>query len=272
MASKVFTYDINLDGNSLLNALLHPVENFPAGAVENQVVTRNGAIYLFHAGEWKAMGASVGQLQGGFDASTEVALPSGSTRGDYWFVDTAGDVDGLFDPQLEVGTMIVSLVDAADPLDLSEWVVLRIGGGQASLTEYGLVQLASVSETRAGVNNSKAVTPASLAGMKADEDDANDPLEDERFITPEALHLVTATKERRGLSRFATSAETGQGEMEDVKVSPKSIKDNTVEKELQNIHDANLMYINLVAEDLSVWRVTVSTAGVLETELISGGS
>jgi hypothetical protein len=272
MASKVFTYDIDLDGNKLLNALLEPVDTFPATPVENQVVTKNGVIYLYHAGEWKAMGAQVGRLQGGFDASTEIELPSGSTKGDYWFVDVAGDIGGLFDPQLEIGTMIVALVDTADPLDLSDWVVLRMGGGQASLTEYGLIQLASVSETREGVNNTKAVTPASLAGMKADEDDANDPLEDERFVTPEALHKVTATEERQGLSRFATVSEVGAGALTDVKVSPKGIKNNTTEKELQNIHNAHLLNINLVAEDLSVWKVTVSTAGILETELISGGS
>lgn len=272
MASKVYLYDIDLDGNKLLNTLIDPVEEFPETPIENQVVTKDGVIYLRHAGQWVAIGAKIGQFQDGFDADTSTELPSPSIKGDYWFVEVAGTVNAIFAEALEIGTMIVAKVDSADPNDPNDWVVLKMGGGVASIGEYGLIKLASVAETREGIDDTKAVTPASLAGMKADQDDVKDPLETDRFVTPESLHKLTASETQQGLSRFATSTEVGEGTKTNVKVNPKGIKDNTVEKELRNIHNVNLLHVNLVAPDLSVWRVTVDTGGFLQTELIDGGS
>lgn len=266
-AQKIFTYDIDLDGNRLLNAVLYPVADFSLDPEQGQIENKNGVLYIYHDGAWKILGAQVGNFQGGFDADTEVQLPAGSIKGDYWWVTVAGTVNALFSPALSVGTMIVSGVNGADPLDITDWVVMRMGGGAASFDEYGLIKLATVLETQTGTDNEKAVTPVGLAGMKASDLEANDPTENKRFITPRGLFEVIATEEQMGLVRFATSVETGAGIRDDVGVTPKGLKDNTIVMELKNIHEAELMRIKLVADDLSVWKVTVDNLGNLQTEL-----
>jgi hypothetical protein len=261
-ASKLFTYDIDLDGNRLLNAVLNPVEQFPANPQEGQVVNKLGVLHMYVAGQWKPVGATVGSLKGGFDADAATELPSPSLKEDYWWVVKAGDVDGLFDPQLEVGTMIVALVDDADPLDVNDWLILRIGGGHASLSEYGLVRLASVQETREGIDQEKVITPFTLAGMKADETEANDPSQGDRFITPEGLFLVKASKTAPGIVRIATAQEVEDGEKEDVAVSPKDLKESIPEAaERTNIHDAVLSWLQFASPNGFVWKISIDNNG-----------
>ena len=262
--TQKFIHDIDLDQNQIINAVAHKVTTLPESPVEGQFVYYQGLIMWFDGSEWVTAGASVGNFMGGFDASGLI-MPENSTKGDYWFVDVAGDVDGLWTPQLEVGNMIISKETGAENTT-ADWVVIRISSGQATETTIGTLAIATVPEVQAGVNHQKAVTPFGLAGMKASDLEVQDETEEERLITPKGLHTLEATEALKGLIKIATGAETEEGTNDTKSLTPKKLKDMTVEFELKDIHTVPLAWILLIAPDLTIYKVTVDNDGVLQTE------
>jgi hypothetical protein len=148
-----------------------------------------------------AVGA-LGNLEGGWDASSG-SFPVGSTpvsgtkKGDYWYVTTAGTTGGIV---FNVGDVIIANKDAASTSSAADWIALEVNRGQASTTVLGLVTLATDAEVQTGTDSNKVVTPSSLSARTATETrtglaevatqaEVSAGTDDTRFITP--LKLVT---------------------------------------------------------------------------------
>jgi hypothetical protein len=130
----------------------------------------------------------LGNLEGGWDASSG-SFPVGSTpvsgtkKGDYWYVTTAGTTGGIV---FNVGDVIIANKNAASTSSAADWIALEVNRGQASTTVLGLVTLATDAEVQTGTDSNKAITPSSLSAR-------------------------TATETRTGLAEIATQAEVGAG-------------------------------------------------------------
>jgi hypothetical protein len=144
----------------------------------------------------------LGNLEGGWDASSG-SFPVGSTpvsgtkKGDYWYVTTAGTTAGIV---FNVGDVIIANKNAASTSSAADWIALEVNRGQASTTVLGLVTLATDAEVQTGTDSSKVVTPSSLSARTATETrtgiaeiatqaEVTAGTDDNRFITP--LKLVT---------------------------------------------------------------------------------
>lgn len=143
--------------------------------------------------------ANVSSLQGGFNASTSPNFPvaSGSTKkGDYWYVTTAGTVQGI---TFNVGDTLIAIKANASTTLSTDWIFLESNRDQATTTTLGLVKLADVAEVRAGIVTDKA-------------------------ITPETLNQRTATEIITGLIGIATQSETDAGLNDSKAVTPLKLK------------------------------------------------
>jgi hypothetical protein len=144
----------------------------------------------------------LGNLEGGWDASSG-SFPVGSTpvsgtkKGDYWYVTTAGTTAGIV---FNVGDVIIANKNAASTSSAADWIALEVNRGQASTTVLGLVTLATDAEVQTGTDSSKVITPSSLSARTATETrtgiaeiatqaEVTAGTDDNRFITP--LKLVT---------------------------------------------------------------------------------
>lgn len=141
---------------------------------------------------------SLGNLEGGWDASTGSFPTSGTgtKKGDYWFVTTAGTAGGQ---AFNVGDVIIAKVNSASVSSYADWIGLEVNRDQASTTTLGLVTLATSTEVNTGTDTSKVVTPATLSAR-------------------------TATETRTGLAEIATNAEVTAGTDDDKIITPLKLK------------------------------------------------
>ena len=142
--------------------------------------------------------ASLGTIQGGFNANTATQFPgtADTVAGDYWRVTTAGTVQGV---SFQVGDIIMASVATPSPTDPNDWVFFEGNRDQASTTVLGLTMYATNAEVQAGTSNNKAVTPAGLSSR-------------------------TATETRTGLARIATNAEAIAGTDNTTIMTPAKVK------------------------------------------------
>jgi hypothetical protein len=106
--------------------------------------------------------ASIGNLEGGFAAGSASNFPTGSggtKSGDYWYVTTAGTVQGVI---LNVGDVLVATVDNASTTDPSQWIFLESNRDQATETVKGVAEIATQSEVNTGTDDERIVTPLKL--------------------------------------------------------------------------------------------------------------
>jgi len=173
-------------------------------------------------------------------------------------------VDGMLGEPLQSGDIIIAMDGAAHD-DPENWIFIYAAKDQATETVYGVMRIASVEEVRAGEDHQKAVTPHGLAHMKADEYEALDEDENDRFLTPKGLRYVTATEQRKGIVRLATSEEVEEGESDDTAISPATLGEHVgAQPERQPITETPLPQIKLRSPDETVWIITISNAGVLQ--------
>jgi hypothetical protein len=104
--------------------------------------------------------------KGGYDASTNSpdleAPTAGAIKNGYTYTVTAGG--NFFTEGVQVGDMIISNTD--DPSSLEDWTIVNKNIPEivdASTTAKGLIELATLSEVDAGTDNTRAVTPLTLA-------------------------------------------------------------------------------------------------------------
>lgn len=133
--------------------------------------------------------ASLGNLEGGYDAST-ATLPvgtGGTKKGDYWYVTVAGTPSGVSPAvTLAVGDVVIANQDNASTTNSSQWIFLETNQQQATTTIVGITRYATGVETQGQTLSTAAVTPQGLAS-------------------------VVATETSQGLAEIATQAETNAG-------------------------------------------------------------
>lgn len=106
--------------------------------------------------------ASLGNLEGGFAAGSSTNFPAsaGGTRaGDYWYVTTAGTVQGVV---LNVGDVLIAAIDAASPTNAANWIFLESNRDQATETVKGVAEIATNAEVAAGTDDERIITPLKL--------------------------------------------------------------------------------------------------------------
>lgn len=152
----------------------------------------------------------LGNLEGGWDASlgsfpTGSSPVSGTKKGDYWYVTTAGTVNGV---SFNVGDVLIATVNSASTTTYaSNWLSLEVNRDQATTTVLGLMYLATQTEVNTGTDSNKAVTPATLSGRTATESrtgiaaiatqtQVNTGTDDATIVTP--LKLTTLLNNRVG--------------------------------------------------------------------------
>jgi hypothetical protein len=130
--------------------------------------------------------AGLGNLEGSFAAGSATNFPTGSggtKKGDYWYVTSAGTVQGVI---LNIGDVLVAKIDNASTTSSADWIFLESNRDQATTTILGVVRLATTAEAQ-GLTESSAV------------------------LTPAALATVTATETRTGIAEIATQTEVNTG-------------------------------------------------------------
>lgn len=106
--------------------------------------------------------AGLGNLEGGFAAGSSTNFPSasgGTKKGDYWYVTSAGTVQGV---TLNIGDVLIANVDSASPTSSADWIFLESNRDQATETVLGVIKLATQAQTNAGTDDTTAVTPLKL--------------------------------------------------------------------------------------------------------------
>jgi hypothetical protein len=128
--------------------------------------------------------ANIGTLMGSFNASTSTNLPGSSStkKGDYWYVNVAGTVQGQI---LNIGDVIIA--NQANPTNTNpnHYVFLESNRDLATTTVIGLVRLATTAEILSGTGQG--------------------------VVTAEGLNQRTATESRTGLAQKASDAEFSAG-------------------------------------------------------------
>lgn len=184
----------NLSGNTGDPSAIAVInDNTLDGASGNNLATA-GAIKAYI----DASVASLGTIQGGFNANTSTQFPgtADTVAGDYWRVTTAGTVNGI---SLQVGDIIMATVNNPSNTDPNDWVFFEGNRDQATTTVLGLTMYATNAEVQAGTNNNKAITPAGLSSR-------------------------TATESRTGIARIATNAEAIAGADNTTIMTPAKVK------------------------------------------------
>ena len=106
--------------------------------------------------------AGLGNLEGGFAAGSATNFPTGTggtKKGDYWYVTSAGTVQGV---TLNIGDLLIANVDSASPTSSADWIFLESNRDQATETILGVIKLATQAQTNTGTDDTTAVTPLKL--------------------------------------------------------------------------------------------------------------
>lgn len=161
----------------------------------------------------------LGNLEGGWNAGSGLfpvgSNPTAGTKaGDYWYVTSAGNVNGV---PFNVGDVIIAKINNASTSTVSDWIQLEVNRDQASTSVLGLVQLASSSEVQSGTDIYKVVTPSTLSSR-------------------------TATETRTGIAPIATQTQVNTGTDDTTIVTPlklKTLLDNRTGGYATNVGDAS---------------------------------
>lgn len=165
----------------------------------------------------------LGNLEGAFDASgTNFPTAVGGTKkGDYWYVTVAGSVQGV---ALNVGDVLIANKNAASTTLATDWIFLEVNRDQATTSQLGVIMLATTGEAQAMANDTKALTAARLADVKASDAETQTGTATNKFITPANLSARTATEGRTGIAEIATQTEVNAGTDDARIVTPLKLK------------------------------------------------
>jgi hypothetical protein len=146
--------------------------DFSAGQVTVDSIVLNSAINGATPGNHAVTKTYVDALvqsgitvSGGIDCSTNPNYPSASS-GDAYYVTVAGKIGGASGENVDAGDLIIAINDNAGGDEVSvgaDWIVVERNIEYATESTAGYIQIATQAEVDAGVDNTKAVTPAKLA-------------------------------------------------------------------------------------------------------------
>lgn len=161
MARKIYT-DISLMGGSSVQKLrCENLASAPTSPVAGQVYysTVDNNFYGWNGTAWINLSQIItnaitikGEIT---NANTSPAFPASPTVGDTWFVTTNVGLVGTI--SVEVGDQLV--------YGVSGWFCLQRNLQQATVSIAGFIQLATQAEVNASSDNTKAITPQTLAGF-----------------------------------------------------------------------------------------------------------
>lgn len=158
MAKKNMYVHLDMNQNQLLNISIHQAATAPTTPVEGQLYynTSNKKYWGWDGTTWLDLSQVVSgsvTLKGEItNANTNPAAPSSPTTGDMWFITTtSGTVGGLV---VEVGDQLIR--------STTGWFVMQKNLDAATESTPGYISIATQSETNAGSNDSKAITPLKL--------------------------------------------------------------------------------------------------------------
>lgn len=163
MASIKQYVDLDLQKNQLVQARIENRASAPTSPLAGQLYynTSDNNYYGWNGTVWLNLSqilTSAVQIAGEItNANTNPAYPSSPTVGDIWFITTnAGTVGGQ---AVEINDQLI--------YSTSGWFVMQRNLQYATTAIAGFVELADQSETNAGSDTTKAVTPSTLAGFLA---------------------------------------------------------------------------------------------------------
>lgn len=153
--------DLHLHKKQIIEGSFQNSATAPTSPAQGQVYynTANNNFFGWNGTAWVNLSqvlTTAVQIAGEItNANTSPAYPSSPAVGDIWFITTnAGTVGGT---AVEVGDQLI--------YSTSGWFVMQRNLQQASTTVAGFIELADQSETNAGSDTTRAVTPATLAGF-----------------------------------------------------------------------------------------------------------
>lgn len=139
-------------------------------AIANSVIINeviDGATPLSHAvhkGYVDNLFSSGTRIQGSIDCSANPNYPVAAS-GDIYYVSVAGRIGGGAGPLVNVGDMIIAIADSVGGDDAtvgSDWLIVEHNIDYATEAVAGIITIASTAEVTAGLDDTKAVTPAKL--------------------------------------------------------------------------------------------------------------
>jgi hypothetical protein len=143
MAAQKFHVDINLDGNEIKNVLIDKVITDPVtpavgqfwyNTTTNLLKYYDGAVKVVASQAWVTSQINaLGQIQGGFDASSGLLPVAGDKtqgdlttikKGDFWIITTAGTIAGIEGSDvLSIGDIIQFF--GSTPATAADWVGIQ---------------------------------------------------------------------------------------------------------------------------------------------------
>lgn len=106
--------------------------------------------------------SALGNLEGGFAAGSSANFPAsvgGTKKGDYWYVTSAGTVQGVI---FNIGDVLIATIDSASTTSAADWIFLESNRDQATETVKGVAEIATNAEVTAGTDDERIVTPLKL--------------------------------------------------------------------------------------------------------------
>lgn len=163
MASTKFFVHIDLNGQQILKLIPEILSSDPGTPVTGQIWfnTTTNKFYGYNGTDIIDLSQVITNpmnLKGEIaNASTNPSYPSSPTVGDVWMITTeAGTVGGI---AVEVGDQLV--------YGSSGWFAIQTNIGYATTSTQGYITIADQTEVNTGTNNTKSVTPLTLATLIA---------------------------------------------------------------------------------------------------------
>jgi hypothetical protein len=230
----------NLGWVSLNDGAINTTQTWSSSKINTELTTINNLI----------VGGVINK--GGYDANTntpalDASIIGGIKNGWAYTITASGS---FFTENVQIGDMIIAKQDS--PTALAHWTIVNKNIPDivdADLSNKGIIQLASAAEVIAGIEATKAVTSATLAGK----------------VTSQSVS---------GLVRMATDVEVSGGSSTSIAISPSTLKNYLATQAIgvysQTIGNGALTTFtithNLGTTDVSVSIYEVSTGDSVEMQ------
>jgi hypothetical protein len=158
MAAKKYFVDIDLNKNELVSAVL---QNTTSGGVSSPVAgqiifdTGDSVLKYYDGAAWQASETRLdGALQYKGSVAHDASAASGPQSGDLYVFSSAGTATNYGGTVVEVGDFVI--------YNGSTWDVIQGNTVDATTSVKGIVELATDTETIAGSDSVRAITPSNL--------------------------------------------------------------------------------------------------------------